>query len=229
MTVVQSGRGQRYADAVTQTADPRSRVEERSRDKFEARRGELARATLATLAELGYARTSLREIAQNSEFSHGVLHYYFTDKLDLIAHAVRQYEEVCVTRYDEVVSGSDTAEELRTSFADMFFGTLVADAGVHRLWYDLRNQSLFDSSFRSDVLDIEQRREDMIWRVVARYCELVGVTPVLTPATTYITLDGIFQRALLNHIAERHLAVDEGRAQLDAVFVMMAAGAPTAR
>ena len=46
-------------------------------DKFAARRTQLADAALQTLAELGYARTSLREIAQNSEFSHGVLHYYF--------------------------------------------------------------------------------------------------------------------------------------------------------
>jgi hypothetical protein len=53
-------------------------------DKFGERRAELAEAALVTLSELGYARTSLREIAQNSVFSHGVLHYYFNDKIDLI-------------------------------------------------------------------------------------------------------------------------------------------------
>lgn len=93
---------------------------------------------------------------------------------------------------------------------------------MSRLWYDLRNQSLFDASFRADVLDIESRREEMIWRVVARYCELVGVEPILTPATAYITVDGIFQRALLHRIAERTADVDQGRAQLDAVFAMVA-------
>ena len=65
----------------------------RSRDdKFAERRAELGEAALQTLAERGYARTSLREIAQNSEFSHGVLHYYFTDKVDLILCSVRQYK-----------------------------------------------------------------------------------------------------------------------------------------
>jgi AcrR family transcriptional regulator len=48
-------------------------------DKFAARRNELAEAALKTLAERGYAQTGLRDIAQNSEFSHGVLHYYFAD------------------------------------------------------------------------------------------------------------------------------------------------------
>ena len=28
---------------------------------------------------------------------------------------------------------------------------------MHRLWYDLRNQSLFEESFRADVLEIDQR------------------------------------------------------------------------
>ncbi|MFI5042721.1 MAG: TetR/AcrR family transcriptional regulator, partial [Acidimicrobiales bacterium] len=55
----------------------RERVSRRQVDKFAERRTQLADAALQTLAELGYARTSLREIAQNSQFSHGVLHYYF--------------------------------------------------------------------------------------------------------------------------------------------------------
>jgi AcrR family transcriptional regulator len=211
---------------VTQVDDRRARVTERSRDKFEERRTELALATLHTLAELGYARTSLREIAQNSEYSHGVLHYYFSDKLDLIAHAVRQYEAVCVTRYDEVVANADDADELRSDFSSTFFGTLQSDAAIHRLWYDLRNQSLFDDSFRADVLDIESRREQMIWRVIARYCEFCGTEPAMPSSTAYITVDGIFQRALLHQIAGRTDEIDDARAQLDAVFELLSGRRP---
>ncbi|MBO0852268.1 MAG: TetR/AcrR family transcriptional regulator [Nocardia sp.] len=207
---------------MTPEADTRARVEERARDKFQARRTELAQATLHTLAELGYARTSLREIAQNSEYSHGVLHYYFSDKLDLIAHAVRQYEAMCVTRYDEVVARAESAEQLRSEFTCALFETLRADASVHRLWYDLRNQSLFDDSFRTDVLEIEARREQMIWRVVSRFCELGDVDPVLSPATAYVTLDGIFQRALLHQIAGNEDEIGHAREQLDAIFTLLA-------
>ena len=87
----------------------RERVSRRQVDKFAERRAQLADAALQTLAELGYARTSLREIAQNSQFSHGVLHYYFSDKEDLITHCVRQYEAACVTRYDEIVATAGSA------------------------------------------------------------------------------------------------------------------------
>ncbi|MDP9636090.1 AcrR family transcriptional regulator [Rhodococcus cercidiphylli] len=206
---------------MTQTVDPRARIEERARNKFESKRTELAEATLHTLAELGYARTSLREIAQNSEYSHGVLHYYFTDKLDLITHAVRQYEAICVTRYDEVVANAVDAPGLYADFETKYFATLVADAGIHRLWYDLRNQALFDGSFRGDVLDIEERREDMIWRVVTKYCKLRGSESALDRPSAYILLDGIFQRALLHHLAGNTSEVDAARAQLTAAFALL--------
>lgn len=208
---------------MTQVADPRARIEERARNKFESKRTELAQATLHTLAELGYARTSLREIAQNSEYSHGVLHYYFTDKLDLITHAVRQYEAICVSRYDEVVVGAIDADQLLADFSDTYFGTLVADARIHRLWYDLRNQSLFDETFRGDVLEIEERREDMIWRVVSRYCELRDTAPTVDRASAYVLLDGIFQRALLHQFAGNDDEVAHAREQLANAFVVMSA------
>src|SRR5271168_4268115 len=115
------------------------RIPRRRVDKFAERRAELAEAALQTLAELGYARTSLREIAQNSEFSHGVLHYYFSDKIELITCCVRQYKAECVKRYDGIVADSGTAAELKTGFGAVMAATLRDEATMHRLWYDLRN------------------------------------------------------------------------------------------
>src|SRR5919112_6091210 len=87
-------------------------------DKFEERRRELAAAALQTLGELGYARASLRAIAQNSPYSHGVVHYYFADKAELITYCVRQYKAECVTRYDQIVATAETAPELGERFSD---------------------------------------------------------------------------------------------------------------
>ena len=178
-------------------------------DKFTTRRTQLATAALHTLAELGYARTSLREIAQNSEFSHGVLHYYFRDKDDLLTESVRQYEAMCVTRYDEIVASAVAADELCRDFGAAVAATLRADATVHRLWYDLRSQSLFTESFRADVVEIDQRRQDMIWNVVRRYAELRDANPILTPAAAYAMLDGMFQQALLHYLSGRSDAADQ--------------------
>ena len=101
-------------------------------DKFAERRAQLAASALQTLSALGYARTSLRDIAQNTDFSHGVLHYYFRDKVDLIVEAVKQYKAECVKRYDEIVATATSAAELKCGFSAALVKTLHDDASMHR-------------------------------------------------------------------------------------------------
>ena len=195
---------------MTRTAEKSSdRVSRRQVDKFAERRNQLAEVALQTLSELGYARTSLREIAQNSEFSHGVLHYYFTDKVDLITHCVRQYKARCVTRYDQIVATAQTAEELRRGFAAGLAETMVVDGAMHRLWYDLRAQSLFEESFRSDVAEIDQSLERMIWRIISRLAELTQTRPAFSSPVTYAIFDGLFQQGLLRHLSGDPAASDD--------------------
>ena len=176
-------------------------------DKFGARRIELAEAALATLGELGYARTSLREIAENTKFTHGVFHYYFSDKNELICFCVRHYKAKCVTRYDEVVATARTRDALLDGFLEKLGETILREAPMHRLWYDLRAQALFDSAFRQDVAEIDKSLEAMVWRILARFAELGGKQPTISPGALYGLFDGLFQKALLGHIAGKADAI----------------------
>ena len=198
--------------------------------KFAERRAELGEAALQTLAELGYARTSLREIAQNSEFSHGVLHYYFTDKLDLILCSVRQYKARCVKRYDDVTATATSFDELLEGFVAALGDTLRKEAPLHRLWYDLRAQSLFEEAFRADVAEIDKSLERMIWRVMSRFAEITG-EPVRAPrSVTYAIFDGLFQQGLLKHLSGDKKAVAKMQADVRLVVAqLVGARAPTKR
>jgi TetR/AcrR family transcriptional regulator, transcriptional repressor of bet genes len=186
--------------AVPSDVDVPGRGPRRPAERYDDRRDELAESALATLGERGYANTSLRDIAQNSPFSHGVLHYYFADKTELITHGVRLYKSRCVTRYDEVVASSTTADDLLDRFAAKLAETVVDDAPMHRLWYDLRTQAMFDEGFRGAVDAIDKTLEEMIWRVVRRYSELATRPLVLPPPAIYAMLDGLFEQALRGHV-----------------------------
>lgn len=192
-------------------------------DKHDARRNQLAESALKTLGEVGYARTSLREVAQNSEFSHGVVHYYFQDKLELILYSVRYYKAQCVTRYDGVVADSTTAEELLDAFAAKLAETIRDEAPMHRLWYDLRTQAMFEESLREAVAVIDKTLEDMIWRVVSRYAELAGREPVMASAPAYAVLDGLFQQSLLAHLSGSATALEELSVQVHALMPLLLA------
>ncbi|MFD3403886.1 TetR/AcrR family transcriptional regulator [Kribbella sp. NPDC058693] len=170
-------------------------------DKIERRRVALAESALKTLGELGYARTSLREIANNSEFTHGVVHYYFRDKIDLISYCVRYYKTKCARRYDEVVETATSGEELVTGFLAKMTQTLVDETPMHKLWYDLRAQSMFEEQLRLDVEAIDKLLEEMIWRILGRYADLTATTPTVDAPTAYALVDGLFEQAVVGYAA----------------------------
>jgi TetR/AcrR family transcriptional regulator, transcriptional repressor of bet genes len=195
-------------------------------DKFDARRDQLAESALKTLGELGYARTTLREIANNSTFSHGVVHYYFQDKLELVIYSVRYYKTRCVTRYDSVVADSTTADGLLDAFAAKLAQTIREEAPMHRLWYDLRTQSMFEEQLRDAVTAIDKTLEEMIWRVVTRYAQLDGRPVSMEPPVAYGVLDGLFQQALLAYVGGHAAALDALAGQVRTVMPLMLAHRP---
>ena len=184
------------APSPASVADPMASASARA-SKHEDRRDQLAESALVTLGKLGYAKTSLREIAQHSPFSHGVVHYYFSSKEELITYCVRYYKRTCVTRYDEIVATSASAQELQSRFAAKLAETIREEGPMHQLWYDLRNQSMFEPTLREVVLEIDGQLEQMIWRVISRYAELADAKPALDASTTYGMLDGLFCQTLL--------------------------------
>jgi len=173
----------------------------RGPDQADHRREQLAESALLTLSEQGYARTSVRDIAQNSPFSHGVLHYYFKDKAELITEAVRLYKTRCAQRYDGVIAAATTPDELLDGFAAKLIESLVEEAHFHRLWYDLRTQGMYVAKYQPAVLAIDELLEDMTWRVVSRFAELSHREVGLPSPVVYACLDGVFQKALLDHLS----------------------------
>ena len=115
-------------------------------------------------------------------------------------------------RYDEIVETSRSADELASRFADALVTTMVDDAPMHRLWYDLRSQALFDESLRDAVLEIDGSLEHMIWQVVSRYAELREARSRCRPRGPTPRSTALFQQALLRHLSGADGASDDLRA-----------------
>jgi AcrR family transcriptional regulator len=165
---------------------------------------------------------SLREIAQKSEFTHGVLHYYFSDKVDLICCCVRHYKAKCITRYDQITSAAQSRDELMKSFLEKLGDTVRDEARMHRLWYDLRSQSLFEEAFRDDVAEIDKSLEDMVWRVASRFASLGGRQPAVSRGALYALFDGLFQRCLLRHLSGDRKAIADLREEVERLLPTVA-------
>jgi AcrR family transcriptional regulator len=204
----------------------RARAERAAVDKFERRRAEIADSALMTLAAHGYAHTGLRDIAHNSPFSHGVVHYYFSDKLDLMQHCIRQYKQDCVKQYDGILESATTAGQLGEGFADAMVETLQDESTLHRMWYDLRNQSMFTTELVGVIKEIDLLLEEMIWKVVTRYAELAESPPNVTSPVAYALYDGLFLRSLIDFLAGDPDCVEVLRRECAALLDRLCSPAP---
>ena len=149
------------------------------------------------------------------------MHYYFRDKIELIVYCVRYYKARACTGTTRWCPTRPPAEELLDAFAAKLRETLQDEAPMHRLWYDLRTQSMFEESLREAVTMIDQTLEEMIWRVVSRYAELIGRGPSRDPAAAYGMLDGVFQQALLALGTGSETALDTLDEQVHALMPLL--------
>lgn len=152
------------------------------------KKDELADHAITALKQLGYARTSLRDIAEMSGVAVGTLHYYFEDKVDLITYCVRRYKVGFVANIAEILDADVAPEQLTKSFIKGLSQSIEHDAETHRLWYDIRSQAMFDPAFEEVVTDIE----DGLIGLVATYLERLG-RPTDKAETVYLVLDACFR------------------------------------
>jgi TetR/AcrR family transcriptional regulator, transcriptional repressor of bet genes len=80
------------------------------------------------------------------------------DKLEPVIYSVRHYKARCVTRYDAVVRDSTSPGELIEAFAEKLAQTIRDEGPMHRLWHDLRTQSMFEKPLREAITEIEPPR-----------------------------------------------------------------------
>nr|AGU11163.1 Bacterial regulatory protein, tetR family [uncultured organism] len=147
---------------------------------------ELADQALQSLSAHSYARTSLRDIAAAADINLGRLHYYFGDKNELIVFTVRRFKQTFIARLADIILNRHSVEEAIEALVE----SAMSSTAMHRFWYDLRNQALFEPKYRAVMTEIE--------------CDLRAVTgavlrlidPERDPEPfqdlAYVTLDGIF-------------------------------------
>jgi AcrR family transcriptional regulator len=79
----------------------------------DARREKLLEASWNVIVRLGLDKTTIRELAKESGFSHGTWAYYFTDKDDILASALRLQHKRIEARMFVHVAKSQGLEALR--------------------------------------------------------------------------------------------------------------------
>jgi AcrR family transcriptional regulator len=169
---------------------------ERKSAKRDIRKRQIAESAIRALQELGYANTSLRDIADKSDMSLGMLHYYFEDRSELIIYCVRIYKQQFMANIIDALAHAEGREAVIAAFSDALAETITDNAMTHRLWYDIRAQAMFDETFRPVVKEIE----DMLIGIVADAIAKTGHPPDDDLPLRYALIDGLFRHLMQNRI-----------------------------
>jgi AcrR family transcriptional regulator len=175
----------------------------RKRRKRQARKDQIAESAIGVLSALGYADTTLRDIAAGSGLSLGMLHYYFHDKIGLIIHCVRIYKRRFIEDINLALARANGREELIGALGNGLTRAVADDWRTHMLWYDIRAQAMFDHAFRPVVDEIEQALTGVV-EVAAR-----RLNGNIRPDIAYASLDGLFRFYLQRASGARATAPDQ--------------------
>lgn len=182
----------------------KARAERKSLKRDEKKR-QIAKSAIEALKELGYANTSLRDIAEKSDMSLGMLHYYFEDRSDLIIYCVSIYKEEFVRNISEALDNAEGRDVVIEEFSQALVTSIVDDEMTHRLWYDIRTQAMFDETFRPVVSEIEGK---LIGIVKAAFLKAGHVAPA-DIELSYALLDGVFRFMMQSQIPRHTVTRDE--------------------
>lgn len=173
----------------------RARADRKTAKRDEKKR-QIAESAIEALKELGYANTSLRDIAAKSDLSLGMLHYYFEDRSDLIIYCVQLYKEEFVREINAALNTAEGRDAVLDAFAEALADSIVDDTETHRLWYDIRTQAMFDETFRPVVDEIEA----MLIDIVRHAFKKAGneIPPMVD--IHYAAVDGVFRMLMQNQL-----------------------------
>ena len=130
----------------------------------EARRTQLIEATIETLATLGYARTTLTEVAKKAGLSHGLVNFHFETKEKLLAETLKfladEYRNNWLAALD--TAGTDPAAQLDALIRADFNPAICTPARLSAwcsFWGEAQCRPLYQQQCGSNDTEYNERME----------------------------------------------------------------------
>ena len=177
------------------------------------RRAQMIEAAIESLKEVGYAGTSIREIARRGSFNSALISYYFGGLHKLLLAALDHSSEIRMTRYAQAVDAASDVEELMVVARQIYredvegghitiFSEMVAASLAHRElgpeliaraepWLDFVEGAVRKAAGDSPLLQIVPPREI----AYAILCFYLGVNLMTQLDADTSRVEGLFELA----------------------------------
>jgi TetR/AcrR family fatty acid metabolism transcriptional regulator len=167
----------------------------RTYKKSETSRQQVLDAAIRALAERGYAKTSVSDIAKAAGMSKGAVHYHFESKDDLIVQVLARCGEVMRVRVAEAWQApGEPHEKISRALREMRSSRKQGTPEL-RVLADLMAQGIYDPKLRKALSTLfDANREEVMRHLEQGFAEL-GLRPKVplrvVPRLVLGMLDGL--------------------------------------
>lgn len=140
----------------------------------DTRRSQLIEATIATLAERGFSRTTLTEVARRAGLSHGLVLFHFQSKENLLAETLDHLSEEYRSNWQSALAAAGLAPEaqLRALVKADFAPTVCTPdrlASWCAFWGESQSRPLYQARCGANDEYYNQTMKDICARMNADY------------------------------------------------------------
>lgn len=152
-------------------------------------RARLLDATVATLADRGYARTTTTEIVRRARVSRGAQLHHFPTKDELVTTAVEHIFEQRHAEFLEAFSRLPAATNRTSAAIDLLWG--IINGSTFYAWLELVVASRTDAKLRKVVTTMSHRLMDAIYKSFRALFPGAELQGDVVPGFAFSTLQGL--------------------------------------
>ena len=105
-------------------------------EKGTEKKEQIIRALYECLAERGQEKVSIKNIAEKASLPHGVIHYYFRSKDDIVTALGESIVETLISQMEEKLNNMNPENDMPV-IIDFIVEALVIDRKLGRVFYNL--------------------------------------------------------------------------------------------
>ena len=167
-------------------------------------------AATRVIAQKGYARTSLNDIAREAGMSKGAVHYHFSTKEALVAKVLETACDAVAERTKDAWQrgGQDPFEALRASVRELW-AVRTSGSDEVRVVADLLAQALHDESLRPQLAGYYRFASAQTTQHLVTVLQSFGLRPKVSPELVPRLLLGLLDGLVMQVFVEPEVIDDD--------------------
>ncbi|WP_262420074.1 TetR/AcrR family transcriptional regulator [Paraburkholderia sp. 31.1] len=192
----------------------------------ERTRRRLLDAAASSIAEKGFAATSVEDIAAQAGYTRGAFYSNFSSKSDLFVELLRLDHQNMQENLQKLRDAAPSSENLQVQLT-LLYAQCYRDDNNYIIWAEARLHAMRDAEFRQHVNALCLQKRDMIAYFIEQLCKRLNIQlpgPFADHALAVIALiDGILY---FNMMMPNDLSNASAEAILSNVLTKMFCNAP---